>query len=295
MKALPYKNILDVKFSQNFCYDNDLARIYYDDFMEEAPIIKILNSRYEISALVIFANEDAKYEKHYTEKQLEEFKNNPRELITEWLRYDAYELGFSAGQVIDERNNKYSIADCVEFVSENGIDEDEYTKAEYDECKEELADMLHDLATIEAEDYVKMLANEDDDALDNELNGFYVNGYSQGDCVSIYFYNEEAQKEYACINSDYIQHIFYDTPISGAFEMEIGGEVTWEMYIYEYIEDEYLYWDKDVKEEVIKKICADIVKDENRLPYSQSERELLAEKAREWLNENVKESLPYDY
>jgi len=293
MKTLPYKTDLDVKFSQNFCYDNYLARVYYDDFMEEAPIIKILNSRYEITALVIFANEDAKYEKHYTEKQLEEFKNNPRELITEWLRYDAYELGFSAGQVIDERNNKYSIADCVEFVSENGIDEDEYTKAEYDECKEELEDMLHDLATIETEDYVKMLANEDDDALDNELNGFYVNGYSQGDCVDVYFYNDAAQKEFSCINRDYIQHIFYDSPISGSFEMAIGGEVTWEMYIYEYIENEYLYWDKDVKEEVINKICADIIKDEKRLPYSQNERELLAEKAREWLDENVKESLEY--
>jgi hypothetical protein len=295
MKTLPFKTELDVKFTKNFCYDNYLARVYYDDFMEETPIIKILNSRYEITALIIFANEDAKYEKHYTEKQLEEFKNNPRELITEWLRYDAYELGFSAGQVIDERNNKYSIADCVEFVSENGIDEDEYTKAEYDECTEELADMLHDLATIEAEDYVKMLANEDDDAIDNELNGFYVNGYSQGDCVSIYFYNEEAQKQYAYINSDFIQHIFYDAPISGAFEMVIGDEVIWKVYVNDYIDDYYLYWDSEEKEKVINKICADIVKDEKNLSYSQSERELLAEKAREWLNENVKESLPYDY
>ena len=83
MKPLPYKTDLDVKFSQNFCYDNDLAQIYFNDFMEEAPIIKILNSRYEITALVIFANEDAKYEKHYSEEQLKDFKNNPRELIAE--------------------------------------------------------------------------------------------------------------------------------------------------------------------------------------------------------------------
>ena len=75
--------------------------------------------------------------------------------------------------------------------------------------------------------------------------------------------------------------------------MEIGGEVNWEIHISECIEDEYLYWDKDVKESVINKICADIAKDENFLPYSQSERELLAEKAREWLNENVKESLDH--
>lgn len=293
MKTLPCKNVLDIKFSQNFSYDNYLARLYYDDFMEEAPIIKILNSRHEITDIVIFASEEAKREKHYNEKQLEEFKNNPRELIAEWLRYDAYEMGFDAGSVINHRRNPYSLADCIEFVTENGIDEDEYTLEEYKECKEKLADMLNDLANVKAEEYVKMLENEGDDSLDNELNGFCATGYSQGDRIDVYFYNEEAQKEYACINSDYIQHIFYDTPISGAFEMVIGDEVTWEVYIYEYIEDEYLYWDKDVKEEVINKICADIIEDERRLPYSQNERELLAEKAREWLEENVKESLEY--
>ena len=293
MKTLPYKTILDVKFSQNFCYDNDLARIWYDDFMAETPMVKILNSRYEISALVIFASEEAKREKHYTEKQLEEFKNNPRELIAEWLRYDAYEMGFDAGSVINYESNPYSLADCVTFFSENGIDEEEYTKEEYEDCKEELETMITDLAMVKAEDYIKMLNNEDDVSLYNELEGFCVHGYSQGDCVYVYFYNEEAQKEYAYINSDFIQHIFYDSPISGTFEMEIGGEVNWEIHISECIEDEYLYWDKDVKESVINKICADIAKDENFLPYSQSERELLAEKAREWLNENVKESLDH--
>lgn len=293
MKTLPYKTIPDVKFSHNFCYDNDLARIWYDDFIAEAPMLAIHNSRYEISAIVIFANEDAKYEKHYSEEQLEEFKNNPRELIAEWLRYDAYEMGFDAGSVINYESNPYSLADCVTFVSENGIDEEEYTKEEYEDCKEELETMLTDLAMVKAEDYVKMLNNEDDVALYNELNGFYATGYSQGDRVDVYFYNDATQKEYAYINRDYIQHIFYDSPISGSFEMEIGDEVTWEACIYDYIEDEYLYWDKDIKESVINKICVDIIKDENRLPYSQSERELLAEKAREWLNENVKESLDY--
>ena len=293
MKTLPYKTILDVKFSQNFRYDNDLARIWYDDFIEETPMAEILNSRYEITALVIFASEEAKREKHYTEKQLEEFKNNPRELIAEWLRYDAYEMGFDAGNVINYESNPYSIADCVTFVSENGINEEEYAKEEYEDCKEELETMLTDLAMVKAEDYIKMLNNEDDVALYNELNGFYATGYSQGNRVDVYFYNDAAQKEYAYINRDYIQHIFYDSPISGSFEMEIGDEVTWEACIYDYIEDEYLYWDKDVKESVINKICADIVKDEKNLPYSQSERELLVEKAREWLNENVKESLDY--
>lgn len=293
MKTLPYKTDLDVKFSQNFCYDNDLARIYYDDFIDEAPIIKILNSRYEITALVIFANEDAKYEKHYSEEQLEEFKNNPRELIAEWLRYDAYEMGFEAGSVINHTTNPYSLADCVAFVEENGMDEEEYTKEEYEDCKEELAEMLNDLATVKAEDYINMLNNEDDCSLYNELEGFRAYGYSQGDCVYVYFYNEEAQKEYACINSDYIQHIFYDSPIAGTFEMVIGDEVNWEIHVSECIEDEYLYWDKETKEEVINKICASIAKDEKNLPYSQSDRELLAEKARERLEENVSERLEY--
>lgn len=293
MKTLPYKTVLDAKFSHNFCYDNDLARIWYDDFMCEAPMVEILNSRYEISALVIFASEEAKREKHYTEKQLEEFKNNPRELIAEWLRYDAYEMGFDAGRVINYESNPYSLADCVTFVSENGIDKEEYTKEEYEDCKEELETMLTDLAMLKAEDYINMLNNEDDCSLYNELEGFRVHGYSQGDCVYVYFYNDAAQKEFSCINRDYIQHIFYDSPISGTFEMVIGGEVNWEIHVNECIDNEYLYWDKDVKESVISKICADIVKDEKRLPYSQNERELLAENAREWLEENVKESLDY--
>ena len=177
------------------------------------------------------------------------------------------------------------------MASLNGIDEEEYTKAEYDECKEELADMLHDLATIEAEDYVKMLAS--DYALINELEGFRASGYRQGDIIDVLFYNEEAQKTHDYITRDYIQHIFYDSPISGSFEMVIGDEVTWEVYVNDYINDYYLYWDSEEKEKVINKICADIVNDEKRLPYSQNERELLAEKAKEWLNENVDDRLKY--
>ena len=233
--------------------------------------------------------------RNYSEDQIEEFKKNPRELITEWQRYDAYENCFSAGQVINYKSNPYSLADCVEFVAENGIDEDEYTLEEYEESKEELEEMLNDLANVTAEKYVEMLNNEDDDSLDNELNGFRAYGYSQGDCVSVYFYNNEAEKEFVCIDSEYIQHIFYDSPISGTFEMVIGDEVEWGAYLHDYIDDEYPYWDKETKEDVINKICADIVKDENRLPYSQSDRELLAEKAREWLQENVKESLDYSW
>lgn len=289
MKTLPFKNVLDVKFSQNFCYDNDLARIWYEDFMDEAPMIEIYNNRYELSAIVIFASEEAKDEKHYNTSQLAEYEKNPRALIAEWLRYDAYETGFSA-----DFSGDYSIADCVTFVSENGLDEDEYTKEEYDESKELLADMLDDLANVKAEDYIKMLANTED-TFDNELNGFLARGYSQGDCVGVYFYNDAAENAFPYINRDFIEHIFYDCPISGSFEMVIGNEVTWEVYVNDYIDNYYLYWDKEVKETVINKICAGIVNDEKNLPYSQNARELLAEKAREWLNENVKESLDYLY
>ena len=63
MKTLPYKTDLAVKFSQNFCYDNDLARIYYDDFMEEAPLFEIRNSRGDLAGIVIFANDDAKLQR----------------------------------------------------------------------------------------------------------------------------------------------------------------------------------------------------------------------------------------
>lgn len=291
MKTLPYKTDVAVTFDQSFRYDLDLARIYYDDFINETPMIEIYNSRCDLTALVIFANEDAQYEKHYNDYQIAEFKKNPYKLIEEWLRYDAYENCFSAGQVINYKSNPYSLADCVTFVSENGIDEDEYTKEEYEESKEEIELMLSDLANVKAKDYVNMLASEYN--LINELNGFRAVGYSQGNIIDVLFYNDAAQKEFSFINSKYVEHIFYDSPISGTFEMEIGGEVNWEIHVSECIEDEYLYWDKDVKESVINKICADIVKDEKRLPYSQSERELLAEKAREWLNENVKESLDY--
>ena len=86
MKTLPYKTDVAVTFNQSFRYDNDLARIWYDDFMAETPMVEILNSRYELTALVVFASEEAKRAKHYIEEQLEEFKNNPRELIAEWLR-----------------------------------------------------------------------------------------------------------------------------------------------------------------------------------------------------------------
>lgn len=253
MKNLPFKTIIDAEFSHSFRYDINLASDYFDDFINDTPMVGVYNTRHDLSAIIVFASEGAKTKKHYSAEQIAEFEENPRALTEEWMRYDPYEAGFVAG--------------------------------------DELSDMLADLSDVTAKDYVKMLENAD--AL-NELDGFRAFGYSQGYCIDVYFYNDVAKQAHEYIDRAYITNIFYDSPISGKFTITIGGVDEWGVYVDEYMDDCYIYWDKDVKEEVINKICADIVKDEKLLPYSETDRKKLAELAREWLEENVGERLEYE-
>lgn len=99
-------------------------------------------------------------------------------------------------------------------------------------------DLMHELLSIDHEDYYKAHFAE---SYYNDLEyDFSFTGYSQGD----YYKVKTVGKMQSWMNSDHLTNIFYDSPISGSIEVGINGDIE-EISIYEFIKDEYAYWDKD--------------------------------------------------
>jgi len=100
------------------------------------------------------------------------------------------------------------------------------------------ADLIHELLSIDHEDYYKRhYANLCYNDLDYD---FSFTGYSQGH----YYKVKTVGKVEEWLNSDYLTNIFYDAPIAGTIEIMVNGETIEELYLDEFIENEYAYWDK---------------------------------------------------
>lgn len=287
---LPTKTEIAVTFKHTFRYDKKLAKDFYDDFVEDTPLLTLEYGLGGIKEMVIFASEEAKNEKHYGNNQLAEYKENPLALIKEWQRYDAYMYDFCENIVFRTIRERNYIYECVSYVEAHGYDNEYYTPEKYKECKEKLDIMLADLSKVTAQDYVNMI--HDEETTVNELTGFRVKGNSRGQCVDVYFYDNAAWRAFKYINREYIKQLFYECPLSGCFDMIIGDEIEWSAFLLDYIDDCYIEWNGDVKKDIINRICKDIKRDsENELPYSESDRGQLAEMARKWLEGNLGETL----
>lgn len=287
---LPTKTEIAVSFKHTFRYDKKLAKDFYDDFLEDVPLLTLEYGLGGIKEMVIFASEEAKNEKHYSADQLAEFKENPLALIKEWQRYDAYAYDFCKNIVFRTIRERNYIDECVSYVEAHGYDNEYYTPEKYKECKEKLDIMLSDLSKVTAQNYVNMI--HDEETTVNELTGFRVKGNSRGQCVDVYFYNTAAWRAFKYINREYIKQLFYEFPLSGRFEMILDDGTEWLAFLLDYIEDNYQEWNGDVKKDIINRICKDIEQDSGKeLPYSESDRVQLAEMARKWLEENLDETL----
>nr|DAI07004.1 MAG TPA: hypothetical protein [Caudoviricetes sp.] len=290
---LPVKTEIAVSFKHTFRYDKKLAKDFYDDFMEDVPLLTLEYGLGGIQEMVIFATEEAKHERHYSDEQIAEFKKKPLALIKEWQRYDAYTYDFCEDIVFRTIRERNYIDECVSYVEAHGYDNEYYTPEKYKECKEKLDIMLSDLSKVTAQNYVNMI--HDEETTVNELTGFRVKGNSRGQCVDVYFYDTAAWRAFKYINREYIRQVFYEHPLPAVFEMVLGDGTEWSAFLPDYIDDCYLEWNGEVKEDIIAKICKDIVKDsEEELPYSESDRAQLANLARKWLEENLGETLDVD-
>lgn len=287
---LPTKTEIAVTFKHSFRYVKNLAKDFYDDFLEDTPLLTLEYGLGGIQEMVIFASEEAKNEKHYDDDQLAKFKETPLALIKEWQRYDAYTYDFCENIVFHTIRERNYIDECVSYVEAHGYDNEYYTPEKYKECKEKLDIMLSDLSKVTAQDYVNMI--HDEETTVNALTGFRVKGNSRGQCVDVYFYDNAAWRVFKYINREYIKQIFYEKPLSGVFEMILDDGTEWSAFLLDYIEDNYQEWNDNVKKDIINRICKDIEQDsEEELPYSESDRVQLAEMARKWLEENLGETL----
>ena len=141
-----------------------------------------------------------------------------------------------------------------------------------DRLKSELID---NLLSVNNEEYYKNHYEKDHyQDLDYD---FAISGYSQGD----YFKVKLVGNVEKWINKEYLTNIFYNTPISGSVEVFENGALVDEFSLYDLKGfDEYAYYDKDKLISMVAEYC----KGEE---YAQ---DLLS-----YLNENLNESIEYDY
>lgn len=134
------------------------------------------------------------------------------------------------------------------------------------------ADYIDELMTIDNEQYYKIhFAESRYHDLDYD---FSFTGYSQGD----HYYVKTVGDVEAWLNADYLTNIFYDCPISGNIEININGITIDDISIYEFIKDEYAYWDKD-----------DFIKQAGEYFNDKDYKDLLLE----YLDDNLSNSLDY--
>nr|DAQ41161.1 MAG TPA: hypothetical protein [Caudoviricetes sp.] len=81
---LPVKTEIAVSFKHTFRYDSQLAKDFREDFEDDVPFTVLHYGYGGIREMVIFANEEAKHERHYTDEQMDYFAKNPLALIEEW-------------------------------------------------------------------------------------------------------------------------------------------------------------------------------------------------------------------
>ena len=158
--------------------------------------------------------------------------------------------------------------DLIDLAHNHGCDHvhnDDYTKSE-------LIDEMVSVITHEVyyENHRKNYGWRD---LDYDT---MITGYAQGDACKV-VYVGDAQKSH---NATWLQHIFYDTPIDGYIEVMLNGDTVNDIYVSEFIEDEYAPFDKD---EFIASVAQCL--EPQDLEYTPA---LL-----DWLTENIDEHLDY--
>lgn len=216
-----------IEFSQNIGQDGYLARMYFDDFIENASGCHEVQ-RFD-NYLVIYGRDSKKEDKHFKKYKL-------------------------------ARERKQELIDLCDMLGVDYWDDD--TKS----------DLIGYLMRIDNEDYYK--AHYEHTRFYDLDYDFSFTGYSQGDIYRVKTVGKVAE----WLDDDYLTHVFYDAPLTGTIEVTVNGEVVNEIPIYEFMDDEYAYWDKN---EFIAK-CADYVKD---LDY----KELLVA----FLEDDLSESVTY--
>ena len=215
-----------IEFSQNIGQDGRLARMYFEEFIENASGCHEV--QYFDNYLVIYGSDSKKEDKHFKKYKLTRERRQELIDLCDMLEIDYW---------------------------------DDATKG----------DLIEELMLVTHEDYYK--AHYENTRFYDLDSDFSFTGYSQGDRYQV----KTVGKVESWLTSDYLTHVFYDAPLTGTVEVSINGEVVNEIPIYEFMDDEYAYWDKD---EFIAK-CADYVKD---LDY----KDLLIEFLEDDLSSDVK-------
>lgn len=273
---------IDVTFNHYIDRDADLAREYWQDFLDEYPHLRFDTSRGDLRELVLFKSAAEMDEPHYTADDLDDLRQNPVALAQEWLQYDAYEVGFDAYP--DGINPAWIPATFHHYDTDDN-------PAFVEACSDVLDDMRADLARITASEYVLMLATTRSNVprchhlSDELLPGFAVSGYSQGDAFYVLFYDQPTRDHFPYLNSEYVENLAFNAPLSGRLSITLP-DYSGDVYIHDVFSEgtnEYSYWDNDLRNAVIDGFIALL---REALPYTEEDNNIILDMAREYMQAN---------
>lgn len=187
-------------------YSNDLSSIYYNDFMVEWQGKIIKHDHY----IVFFASEDIKNAPYYKISHLR--KMSKQALFDLCEQHGILNYNHSCYDYADNTKDNL-INEIMQYVDNEKYYNDHYNETRY-----------HDL------DY-----------------DFSIHGYCQGDEMKIKLVGSEKDfiKHAYLPTSDYLTHIFYDSPIDGHITVLCNDEIITDLNFNEVDHfNEYDYWNK---------------------------------------------------
>lgn len=99
-------------------------------------------------------------------------------------------------------------------------------------------DLMDELLSLDHEEYYTKYYSE---TYYRDLDcTFSFTGFCQGDCYKV----QTVGSIEKWLTSEYLTNIFYASPISGTIDIYINGDLVNEISIYEFVQDEYSYFDK---------------------------------------------------
>lgn len=208
-EILESNNIALYEFEHNINYSDDLASIYYDEFINggDGYTKQQLGTSSNGAYLIIYGDDVSPDDAHYNKSKLK--KLNKAQLIDEAQAFELWHVDddMTKQEIIDALINcNYSHADYYADRYKRFIHGDLY-----------YSDLAYDLE---------------------------VAGYSQGDAIKVKFVGDVPD---FLKNPDYIQNIYFDAPVTGVIEVYKNGEWFHEIYSYEMLSELNGYtWDKDL-------------------------------------------------
>lgn len=182
---------------------------------------------------LITFSQNISYDTSLAEMYFDEFLSNANG-CHDVQKFDSYLVIY--GEDVS-RLDKHFNEDDIVYLSNDELNDLSYSLGlSYD--IDDKDDLIDELLSLDHEDYYTKYYSETS-YRDLEYS-FSFSGFSQGD----YYKVQTVGNVESWLNAEYLTNIFYASPISGSVDIYINGGLVNEISIYEFIKDEYAYFDK---------------------------------------------------